>query len=725
MNVFAGTFSGGTTGGDWFDTSKWSGSKVPYQSDGQNNYIKGLCYSTNATEVINGGSWFHIGAGGADGILDVFNGHAQFDKEFRHACSGGSGYYHQKGGSLSFYNMTIGYAAGYKDARILLENVAATNGYKFAVGSTKGADGSAKNARFEMAGGNFKKKAGNTTINNGATVSFDNCKVDYYGQIYIYDGLFSVVNCVYTNSSEYGLMAGSQSGKTGTIAFTNSIVYTGKSTLATASGGLGILEFVNSSWTHKHQLYVGNTENATGIVRVVNSELTTVSQYKPEIGSGAGSYGEVQFLGANTKVEDFNKFGWNIANGARSTGRIVWDGVNWADARLYGYTVGAGADSTSFLEFRNISGSWTFPLAVPKAGSKMGVTVFDNAHYKIENSYALATTQYTTNHINVVNNGSFTWNYDGVSWLPNSEGIETVFNLTNAASFQINATSGINHVKEGAALRFNVHDSVAHIATNSTLSFGHGVNSFSELRISGDSHVLSSVIDCSANGRSEFNLNGGVFEVEKVGGASAVFNFNGGTLKARAATTQISNAAIECNVCEGGAVFDTASYTVTLGNRMLHAGAADKDGGIVKKGEGTLKLTATGGHTFNGDIVVEEGTLDISAAGAVELSQGQRIGGAGVMVVGEGITAGGIVSKTGCGALRVDGDVAFAPGATVYVEGLTSANTGSPRIRLLTADSISGAANLSYDELPASWKIVCTSTTVDLVPISGTMLLVL
>ena len=172
------------------------------------------------------------------------------------------------------------------------------------------------------------------------------------------------------------------------------------------------------------------------------------------------------------------------------------------------------------------------------------------------------------------------------------------------------------------------------------------------------------------------------------------------------------------NVCEGGAVFD-ARHNVTIPGLLRHGGEAAKDGGVVKKGSGTLTLSSATAHDFTGDIVVEEGTLVITALSDYALAAGQKIGGSGTLKVGSGFTAGGVrFDGTWTDGLTVDGNVSFAPGSTVDVTGVTK-KTERKRFTILSADAVSGAENLSAAGMPDGWKLRVTDKSVSIVRDDG------
>ena len=111
---------------------------------------------------------------------------------------------------------------------------------------------------------------------------------------------------------------------------------------------------------------------------------------------------------------------------------------------------------------------------------------------------------------------------------------------------------------------------------------------------------------------------GGTLAMNKLtylGGGTNNINFNGGTLKARAASTSFIGTTINgwtnVSVKAGGAIIDT-DFHITIA-RPLESGvtAPALDGGISKKGTGILTLGAV--STTTGPAVVNAGGLGIAA----------------------------------------------------------------------------------------------------------------
>ena len=111
-------------------------------------------------------------------------------------------------------------------------------------------------------------------------------------------------------------------------------------------------------------------------------------------------------------------------------------------------------------------------------------------------------------------------------------------------------------------------------------------------------------------------LNGGTLTALNVGrgAGSATFDFNGGTLRARASTTSFVQGLTTAVIQTGGAVIDTQSFNITIAQPLLHdpALAAILDGGITKQGAGNLTLT--GNLTITGPTTLTAGQLLFSAA---------------------------------------------------------------------------------------------------------------
>lgn len=123
----------------------------------------------------------------------------------------------------------------------------------------------------------------------------------------------------------------------------------------------------------------------------------------------------------------------------------------------------------------------------------------------------------------------------------------------------------------------------------------------------------------------EFNLNGGILTVGKIyegnSGQTSTFNFNGGTLKVLGASGVASNfmeGLNTVNVRNNGAIIDTNGLSATILQNLSHSnigGDDATDGGLTKKGTGTLTLSGT--NSYTGKTTIMGGTLLANSAAAV------------------------------------------------------------------------------------------------------------
>ncbi len=134
--------------------------------------------------------------------------------------------------------------------------------------------------------------------------------------------------------------------------------------------------------------------------------------------------------------------------------------------------------------------------------------------------------------------------------------------------------------------------------------------------------------------------------VDKGSGSSATFNFNGGTLRARgngAVITNYMQGLSTANVLAGGAVVDSSNCTVTV-VQSLRSGAAP-DGGLTKRGTGTLTLSGT--NTYNGATRIEAGRLKLGGAAGVPVGGAVTVAGGCYDLGGFTATNGEVTLETG------------------------------------------------------------------------------
>ncbi|MBN8460059.1 MAG: autotransporter-associated beta strand repeat-containing protein [Verrucomicrobia bacterium] len=153
-----------------------------------------------------------------------------------------------------------------------------------------------------------------------------------------------------------------------------------------------------------------------------------------------------------------------------------------------------------------------------------------------------------------------------------------------------------------------------------TINIGDGTtfSGGSNIKDGGTSGVLG-VTNWSIQGVRNYTLNfkGGTF---KAGGTGA--GFGSGTFTS--ATVQ-----------DAGGIIDNNGNNITIGQVLAHGGTAATDGGLVFKG--TATTTLSNANTFNGGILVKQGTLVLSNASAA---------GSGAITLGDASTGNGNITLT-------------------------------------------------------------------------------
>ncbi len=208
---------------------------------------------------------------------------------------------------------------------------------------------------------------------------------------------------------------------------------------------------------------------------------------------------------------------------------------------------------------------------------------------------------------NSTNNTFFGWNGTGtVTW--NQTGGAAIFNqieLGQASNnpVNINVSAGTFTQRNG----FNFYFGLRRLSANGDLA---------TLTLSGTGMVTANVMHFGySNSTATLNLNGGTLNVNgswttnENNDSTTTINFNGGTLQAGAnltlATPTVAN--MTTAVQSGGAILDTQSFNITLGN-PLTAGIGST-GGLTKYGTGSLILNSATVNTYTGATTINGGTL--------------------------------------------------------------------------------------------------------------------
>jgi len=206
----------------------------------------------------------------------------------------------------------------------------------------------------------------------------------------------------------------------------------------------------------------------------------------------------------------------------------------------------------------------------------------------------------------------------------------------------LNIQSGNLNLNTNSNIHFNRGNNVGPNVINLN---GGAITSFSDNQTTANgSGVLDMMFSGQAASNNTFNLNGGTLTIGQIvsttNNGTRTFNFNGGTLKATGATGAFINlgtGTARANVRNGGAIIDTNTFNVTIGEALNHSnigGDNATDGGLTKNGTGTLTLT-NAANTYTGNTLVNNGTLATGATGNLGLGN-VTITATGALTLGNG-----------------------------------------------------------------------------------------
>jgi fibronectin-binding autotransporter adhesin len=214
------------------------------------------------------------------------------------------------------------------------------------------------------------------------------------------------------------------------------------------------------------------------------------------------------------------------------------------------------------------------------------------------------------------------------------------------------------------------------------------------------------------NTTSTVNLDGGRLAVNRVTrqNGTANFFFNGGTLAARTNSGSFMTGLTRAEVKAGGAVIDTGSFAITIGQNLL-ASTSSPGGGLTKLGAGTLTLA--GSNSYTGPTTVSAGTLQVADAGGLAATN-VTVGTAGTLAIAAGTTMkspaviveGGILSATTLAVNNTTGitSLAINAGTVAGSPAVTIADGGQMSLAQNARVSV-GVGGLSVDQAPGGGRL--------------------
>jgi autotransporter-associated beta strand protein/T5SS/PEP-CTERM-associated repeat protein len=383
----------------------------------------------------------------------------------------------------------------------------------------------------------------------------------------------------------------------------SSFTFAGIKVGQTGSGALNISGTtsltLNSSWPNG--LVIGQRAASSGSIDQSGTSTVTVNGYASIGSHGIGTY--TLQSGSLTVTGDFN-----VGDILGSQGNFYMQGGTLSIPNLYlGSAYNDGTTSGSTVgNMQQSDGTVT----VSGSGDLIVIGGRDNA-YGI-GTYTLSGGTFDSGsnaNILVGKNGQGTFTQSGgtlyarkVLYLGRYSGSTGSYSISGGTLSQ---TSTSNRLYVGYAG-----------AGTLTISGSGLVDASGGVQLSGSSSVTGEVY-----------LNGGTLYTTIVddGGGTSKFHFNGGTLKAKNATTTFMQGLDTVDVLSGGAVIDTNGYNVTIAQALL---AGPSSGGLTKNGSGILTLTGT--LTYSGETVINAGGLQLNT-GTTTLA---AISGAGELIVG-------------------------------------------------------------------------------------------
>ncbi len=226
--------------------------------------------------------------------------------------------------------------------------------------------------------------------------------------------------------------------------------------------------------------------------------------------------------------------------------------------------------------------------------------------------------------------------------------------------------------------------------------------------------------DCIFEGRVHLASGGKIIVSQLAGSAGCIklhkdnarFYCKGGTIEAVGNCPNLffGDGHTEIDVCEGGLVLDTGNHAVAT-EFALVAGTEGTDGGLVKRGRGTLTLS--GANSYTGLTVVEEGTLFASKPSALPIAgTAPRV----VVKAGAHIMLGTDWTAADIAALQAAATVETG-GAIIDADSSVTFNASSANV----VDADSHAVAHAYKTGPYMYSLTGANAFVDVSVSNGTL----
>ena len=398
----------------------------------------------------------------------------------------------------------------------------------------------------------------------------------------------------------------------------------------TVSGDGATITAGNGTWDLTGSNLVWNNSGANPNVAWAQTNTTTPLHTAIFAGTDTGSKSILIGTDIAANSLTFNNSGYTLSAAAAQTVRLNGD-----------LTVAAGK-STSIGANTTVTRTTTAAFSILGGGT---LNIQGAGARVIGNSNNISIGGGTT--INVQTGG----NFSGPSQMVVGSTAAGGNLLVNGGTVSAGATG----TTASSAQNIVLHNLTTAGSSDLTINSGSVINLGTGRASSGESGLrFGSASSTTAAVFATVNLNGGTLTVARVyegnagSGLDSTFNFNGGTLKV---TTGAGNAANYLDglnnafVKEGGAILDTNGVATTVAQVLQHGGAAPTDGGLTKRGTGTLTLI--GNNTFTGTTTVDAGTLSLGRSGGTLLDTAAINVNGGTLDVAQADTVGAVTLTSG------------------------------------------------------------------------------
>ncbi len=419
--------------------------------------------------------------------------------------------------------------------------------------------------------------------------------------------------------------------------------------------------------------YIGDTVISNGTLQV-----GSISSISPVANVVIGPSGTLQLAGFNQTIPELSGSGILDNNSGIDLMLTVGSAAGGA---WYGTIQDHGAGALALT--KNGSGTWVVG-GTNRFANGVGFTVtnaFNGGTTILTNGGVIVSPTLVTSIANLTGNNA-TVIVDG--------GILSVSNNLLAIGDATGATGALI-VNNGKVVHGGNPTAAFGTANNIVVGGGGGTGT---LTVNGG-QVLNTqgiVLGQNATGSGTLNLNGGLLQATAIvpnnTPALSIANFNGGTLQAPTNTGDLLQ--VTSMIMSNGLVIDDGGYSVSIATSPLQAGDS-LNGGLIKKGSGTLYLNQGAPNTYTGGTLVTNGTL----AGFGIVSSPVVVGPAGRIGAGDSVNPGTLsvlsdVTIQGGAMMRInkDGNVndnVFATGKITYGGTLVVSNLST--VALTTSDT--------------------------------------